>query len=259
MKYIRKAIALVLVAVFIAAVAIGLSVIFAVRNINVFCSDYQISSGDGSRSAEFASSGEKIEVSLSEFEGKAIAGVKEKEISSIVNASGYAEYVSWEVIYPCTINVTVRERLEMFAVPSADGRTFTILDKDCSAMTVKSSNINNLDGSPNVLVSVPEEDYPLVSSLAALFGEKFLSVRAFAESISVQHGTVEEDSLLIKLRCGLTMEIRDYKNNAEEKAKALCSAFENMADYLKLGGTMYCVSTDSGALRVVLPDGSVVA
>ena len=34
MKYIRKAIALVLVAVFIAAVAIGLSVIFAVRNIN---------------------------------------------------------------------------------------------------------------------------------------------------------------------------------------------------------------------------------
>ena len=36
MKYIRKAIALVLVAVFIAAVAIGLRVIFAVRNINVF-------------------------------------------------------------------------------------------------------------------------------------------------------------------------------------------------------------------------------
>ena len=96
-------------------------------------------------------------------------------------------------------------------------------------------------------------------ALAALFGEKFLSVRAFAESISVQYGTVEEDSLLIKLRCGLTMEIRDYKNNAEEKAKALCSAFENMADYLKLGGTMYCVSTDSGALRVVLPDGRVVA
>ena len=35
MKYIRKAIALVLIAVFIAAVAIGLSVIFAVRNVNV--------------------------------------------------------------------------------------------------------------------------------------------------------------------------------------------------------------------------------
>ncbi len=259
MKYIRKAIVLVLAAVFIAAVAIGLSVIFAVRNINVFSAGYQSSAQNGGSSKEFSAAVEKIQSSLSSFEGKAIAGVKEADISSAVNSSGYAEYVSWEVIYPCTINVTVRERLEVFSVPSEDGKTFTVLDKDCKPMAVKATNSNNLDGSPNVLVTVPEEDYPLVSSLADMFGEKFLSVRAFAESIGIQRGTVEEDSLFIRLRCGLTMEIRDYKNNAEAKAEALVSAFENMADYLKLGGTMYCISTESGALRVVLPDGSVVA
>ena len=51
MKYIRKAIVIILAAVFIAAVAIGLSVIFAVRNINVFRIDYQ--TGDSSPSEEF--------------------------------------------------------------------------------------------------------------------------------------------------------------------------------------------------------------
>lgn len=40
MKYIRKAIALILAAVFIAALAIGLSVIFAVRNVNIFRISY---------------------------------------------------------------------------------------------------------------------------------------------------------------------------------------------------------------------------
>ena len=65
------------------------------------------------------------------------------------------------------------------------------------------------------------------------------------------------ESLLIKLRCGVTMEIREYKERAEEKAERLFSAFDSMADYLKLGGTMYCMDTESGALRVVLPDGTV--
>ena len=52
MKYIRKAIIIVLVAVFVAAAAIGLSVIFAVRNVNVFTVAYD---RGGSVSSEFAS------------------------------------------------------------------------------------------------------------------------------------------------------------------------------------------------------------
>ena len=257
MKYIRKAIVLVLAAVFIAAVAIGLSVIFAVRNINVFSAGYQSSAQNGGSSKEFSAAVEKIQSSLSSFEGKAIAGVKEADISFAVNSSGYAEYVSWEVIYPCTINVTVRERLEVFSVPSEDGKTFTVLDKDCKPMAVKATNSNNLDGSPNVLVTVPEEDYPLVSSLADMFGEKFLSVRAFAESFTVTSDPIEGQSLVIKLRCGVSMEIREYSSKAEEKAAALFKAFTGMPDYLKLGGNMYCLETDGGELRVVLPDGSV--
>ena len=107
MKYIRKAIALVLVAVFIAAVAIGLSVIFAVRNINVFTVDYT-ASGDSDGTDEFADTVSGIRESLSQFEGRTIVTVNEEDISAIVAESGYAEFVSAERVYPCTINVTVK-------------------------------------------------------------------------------------------------------------------------------------------------------
>ena len=259
MKYIRKAIVLILAAVFIAAVAIGLSVIFAVRNINVFRIDYQ--RADGAPSEEFERALSSVQYSLSEFEGKAIAGVDEEDIAEAVNASGYAEFVSCEKIYPCTINVTVRERVEIFAVPSEDGLTWSVLDRDCRFISSKRSNANNLDGSPNVLLeNIPEEDYQTVAGLAELFEEKFSSVRAFAESITMVPAAlqVETDSLCIKLRCGLTLEIRDYKNSPLEKAEALCTAFESMPDYLKLSGSMYCMASAGGALRGVLPDGSVV-
>lgn len=259
MKYIRKAIVIILAAVFIAAVAIGLSVIFAVRNINVFRIDYQ--TGDSSPSEEFTGALSRIELSLSEFRGKAIAGVDEQDIAEAVNASGYAEYVSCEKIYPCTINVTVRERVEVFSVLSEDGRSYSVLDGDCNYIASKSSNENNLDGSPNVLLqSVPQEDYGIVASLAATLESEFSSVRAFAESITVVPAAIEaeEDALCIKLRCGLTLEIRDYRNGCEEKAKALIGAFKEMPDYLKLSGSMYCMASGTGALKVVLPDGSVV-
>lgn len=257
MKYIRKAIALVLVAVFIAAVAIGLSVIFAVRNINVFTVDYT-ASGDSDGTDEFADTVSGIRESLSQFEGRTIVTVNEEDISAIVAESGYAEFVSAERVYPCTINVTVKERLEVFAVPADDSSGYVILDGNCNEMVTKAENVNNLDGSPNVLLDVPQDDYALVADILSSFGEKFSSVRAFAESVTAVNDSILGELLRIKLRCGVTMEIREYKVHTEEKAQALFNAFDLTPDYLKLDGYMYCMETDSGAFRVILPDGSII-
>ncbi len=255
MKYIRKAIVVILAAVFIAAVAIGLSVIFAVRNINVFTIAY---TDGGAVSAQFSSAVSSLEDALSSYKGRTINAVDEEKVRRAVEESDYAEFVSYEKIYPCTINVTVRERLEVFAVAEEDG--YTILDGNCSVITQKSANVNNLDGSPNVLLTdVTAEDYPIVTEIADLLKEKFSSVRAFAESIGIDRASVsvERDSLSIKLRCGLTMVITDYKTSAADKAEALCNAFLKMPDHLKLSGSMRCVAAADGSLSVVLPDGSV--
>ena len=254
MKYIRKAIIIVLVAVFVAAAAIGLSVIFAVRNVNVFAVAYD---RGGSVSAEFASAVEKIEADLSSLRGRIMSGINEDTVAGLID-EGYAEFVSYEEVLPCTVNVTVRERVEVFAVSSEEGG-YEILDGGLKRMAVKPFNVNNLDGSPNVLLeNVPEDSYPLVAQIAELINEKFSSVRAFAESISVVPSELSGrgDSLNIKLRCGLTMEIREYASSAAEKAEALFEAFGGMSDTLKLGGTMYCLASEDGAMRVVLPDGT---
>lgn len=257
MKYVRKAIALILAAVFIAALAIGLSVIFAVRNVNVFRISYA-SGEEQTVSSEFENAVTQIESRLSSLEGRAIIAVGEDDISSAVAESGYAEFVSYEKIYPCTINITVRERLEVFAVPAEDGSGYNLLDKNCSLITFSATNSNNLDDSPNVLIDgVPQADYPIVAAIADEMCARFSSVRAFAESFTVTSDPIEGQSLVIKLRCGVSMEIREYSSKAEEKAAALFEAFTGMPDYLKLGGNMYCLETDGGELRVVLPDGSV--
>lgn len=260
MKYIRKAIALVLAAVFIAAVAIGLSVVFAVRNINVFTIDYgAVADGDGVD--EFAGSVARIKEGLAGFEGKTIATVNESDVKEIVGTEGYAEYVSLEKIYPCTINVTVKERLEVFAVPAADdgGQGYNVLDVDLVPIAFKAENVNNLDGSPNVLLEgVAEADYGIVGSVCRAFGEKFSSVRSFAESVTVVNDKILGELLRIKLRCGVTMEVRDFRVRTDEKAEALFNAFDLTPDYLKLGGVMYCMETQSGAIRVILPDDTVV-
>lgn len=99
MKYIRKAIALILAAVFIAALAIGLSVIFAVRNVNVFRISYA-SGEEQTVSSEFENAVTQIESRLSSLEGRAIIAVGEDDISSAVAESGYAEFVSYEKFIP---------------------------------------------------------------------------------------------------------------------------------------------------------------
>ena len=252
MKYIRKAIVLILVAVFIAAIAVGLSVVFAVRNINIIRVAYSVGGAEGG-SEEFSSAVSSIEDGLSQYKGKTIVTVGEDDIAAVVAGSGYAELVSVEKIYPCTINVTVRERVEMFAVRLEDGSGYNMLDAACKPVATSPENANNADGSPNVLLEgVPAEDYSSVTGIAKLFEERFSSVRAFAESISVVSGAVGGDVMSIKLRCGLTMELRDYKSRTLEKAEALCDAFSRIDDSLKLGGTMYCVQTVSGNLSVAI-------
>ena len=66
MKYIRKAIVLILVAVFIAAIAVGLSVVFAVRNINIIRVAYSVGGAEGG-SEEFSSAVSSIEDGLWQY------------------------------------------------------------------------------------------------------------------------------------------------------------------------------------------------
>ncbi len=260
MKYIRKGIALILIVVFIAAVAVGLGVIFAVRNVNICAISYTTEEGGGSD--EFTQAVASITDALSSLKGKSMIGIDDDDVASAVGESGYVELVSVEKVYPCTLNITIKERFEVYAVASEDSSLYSVYDASFSYITSKSSNVNNLDGAANVLVSdIAEEDYEYVMLVAGVLEENLASLRVIAEEFScyVYSGSssdADTDVLTVTMRCGLTLELYAYRENTVEKAEFLCEVFTELDEDLKLGGTMKCMSSLSGDLVVIKPDNS---
>ena len=260
MKYIRKGIALILIVVFIAAVAIGLGVIFAVRNVNVCAVGYSYE--DGQSSDEFTMAVASISNSLSSLKGKSMIGVDEDDVVAIVEENGYAEFVSVEKVYPCTLNVTVKEKLEVYAVYDQDSASYSVYDGSFSYITSKSTNVNNLDGAPNVLISaIAEEDYEYVALVAEVIEENLSTLRVVAEEFSWYEydGSTSDESkdvLTVTLRCGLTLELFNYRENTVAKVERLCDVFSELEEDLKLGGTLTCRQSSSGEFVVIKPDNS---
>lgn len=261
MKYIRKGIALILIVVFIAAVAIGLGVIFAVRNVNICTVGY--SSEDGESSEEFSGAVASITSSLSSLKGKSMLGVDEDDVISVVEDSGYAGFVSVEKVYPCTINVTVKEKFELYAVQvqGEDGMYYNVYDSDFSYIAAKSSNVNNLDGAPNVLISgISGSDYGYVATVSEVIEENIAPLRVIAERFSTELATGGSSSvtevLTVELRCGLTLELYDYRVNTAEKAVRICEVFAELDEESIVGGTLTCRQSSDGELVVIKPDNS---
>ena len=260
MKYVRKGITLILVVVFIAAVAIGLGVVFAVRNVNVCAVGY--SAEEGETSEEFSDAVASISSSLSSLKGRSMLGVDEDDVLSVVEASGYAEFVSVEKVYPCTLNVTVKEKLEVYAVYDEESASYSVYDGSFSYITSKSSNVNNLDGAPNILVSgIGEDDYEYVAAVSEVLAENFSSLRVIVEGYSCYEysGSTSDagaDVLTVTLRSGLILELFDYRENTAEKAGRLCEVFAGLDEELKLGGTLSCRQSSDGGLVVIKPDNS---
>ncbi len=254
MKYIRNAIAILLTVIFVAALAVGLSMIFAVRNINVLRLSYVTDDSTGSN--EFSRAADGIEETLSSLKGGSIFFIEESDITEAFEGYGYAGYISFEKIYPSTVNVTIKEKLEVFTIMSEEG-LWDVYDIDMNYISTKDSNVNNIDGAPNVLVSISDAtqaDYEAVASAASVISsyEGLSAIRSFVESISVTVNEAEEswNTLDIALRCGLTMSIMGYTEYTAEKAEALLDEFLKLEDYQKLSGTLTCIRSVTGSYIV---------
>ncbi|MDE6868116.1 MAG: hypothetical protein K2J83_03105, partial [Clostridia bacterium] len=167
MKFLRKIIALVIGVAFVAAIVISIGLIFAVKNVNVTVLSY---SEDGSGNYADAKS------SLSSVKGESILFIGTKELDKAIEGCNYS-LVSYEKIYPCTVNVTVKERLETFAV--SVGGQYSFYDADGVYLRKDVENVNSIDGSPNVEVTgVAIEEMGEVAKIAADFKVKFKALRS---------------------------------------------------------------------------------
>ncbi|MDE6597259.1 MAG: hypothetical protein K2K60_01295 [Clostridia bacterium] len=234
MKYLRKIVALVIGVVFFAALVIGIGMIYAVKNINVTMVTYA-----DDCSASYA----EAKKSLSKFKGESILFVSTSDVAKAVADSNYT-VASCKKKYPCTLNITLKERLETFAVASGEEeyRIYNMYDNDGKYLRGIETNANINDGSPNLILNkVSAEKIPEVAAIAGSFKEIFGSLRSLVSSINLDVNSQIDDyteKLFFNLHSGLVIEMDDYTDSPYEKLQAAFPKFAKLTDREKLGGTL---------------------
>lgn len=225
MKYVRKVTALVLAIIFCTAIVIGIGVIFSVKNVNVEFVDY---------SGEYTEEYERTKENMNKLKGSGLLFLSEWDVKSKLSGGDVITIESYERIYPCTVNVKVKERVECFTVRIADG--VSVYDEDGvfmhSVRTESGEYLNPLDNSPDIAVGaadgkLSDDDYVCVASLCRGVKNSFGALRKIVESVTV-YGSLNTAN--IKLRSGISIAVSDWKNNAGNKIKTVFEEYKNLSD-----------------------------
>ena len=245
MKYLRKMVALFIGIAFFAALIICVGRIFAVKNINVNLITYE------SEEASLESYN-KAKEALSKYKGESIMFLSESDVAKTVAGSNYV-VTSCEKKFPCTINVTLKERLEIFAV--SVGGLYSMYDNDGEFLRTDFENANDLDNTPNVEVTgIATEQMGTVAKIAEIFKSNFGGLRSIVKSINLDARPEIEgysDKLIFNLRCGLVIQLDDYSQEFEDKISAAYRKFCTLSDKQKLGGRIrgYRVGGENGFIN----------
>lgn len=230
MKYIRKIGSLLICIILFAAIVISLGVIFSIKNVNVTMITY---------ADDYSESYVKAKNTLNGFKGESLVLLREDSVIEAVSDSNY-EVVSCEKKFPCTLNVTIKERLETFAV--FVGGNYSIYDSEGKFLRTGYENENINDGLPNVeLLGVPVENITEIAQIAAMFKDKFKALRSMVVSINLLVNPDIEgytEKLCFNLRCGIKIQLDNYTEYTEEKISAVYEEFCNLTDREKLSGTL---------------------
>ena len=234
MKYLRKIIALVIAVVFLAALVISLGLIFSVRNVNVTIISY---------ADDYDEAYKQAKQSLDGIKGESLVFLDESSVIKAVEGSNYS-VEAIEKKFPCTVNVTIKERVETFSLFA--GGLYYMYDSDGVYLNDSANleNINSVDGSPNVeLKGVFEEQIKHIAGIALLFKQEFKSLRSIVASIELKTNPGVEgyiEKLFFNIRSGVRIEIYDYNESTDTKIKVAYSAYCTLSDRQKLSGTIRC-------------------
>lgn len=243
MKYLRKMFVLVIGIIFVVALVICVGRIFAVKNINVNLLTYE---------DDCAESYNKAKESLRKYKGESLLFLDEDDIVKSISGSNYV-VTSCEKKFPCTLTVTLKERLEVFAV--SVGGIYSMYDNDGVYLRSDTVNANDIDDSENVLLNgIAVEKFPEIAVIAATFKENFGGLRSIVKSIDLDsRPNIENytDKLVFNLRCGLTIQLDDYTKDCDEKISAAFKKFCTLTDRQKLSGTVrgYKIGDENGIIN----------
>lgn len=243
---------LLIAVIFLVSLIIGFGVIFALKNVNVTLESYSFCEWEEMPQAQKA----KAEAAVNEykqvlgkFRGTMMPFLADEEIAACFDGADY-EYVGCEKVLPCTLNVTIRERREVFVV--ADGAEYNAYDMEGDFLHRNSNYLNRIDGAPNILLpeGTTEQQIKQIAAVSEVFAEKFSALRTVVSSISLQ--TTDTVNVEFNLRCGIVVRLVDYQVKTEEKMQAAYEVFSSLTGEEKLSGTIRAnVLGDSGTVSAV--------
>lgn len=245
MQHVRKIVLIFSIVIFIVAAALCAGMIFAVRNINVTLLSYTYQTDEEGAKAEISELKEKV---LEKYRGKLISSVGEEGITETL---GDGEYVleSFRKVYPCTVEITVKERRELYAEAYL-GVGYRIYDEEGKYLKTAEENINAVDGAPDVLIEgfSDSDDIKAIAGVGKIFSAKFGALRSVTEKIILEkaQSSIERDKAVFVLRCGVSIEIRDFRNMTAGKIDAAYRCYEKLSGERKLQGRIYCTVTSEG-------------
>ncbi len=250
MKYVRKILAVLIVFIMLAALAIGIGVIYSVKNVNVTLLSYSYAIKDGDGEEVIAQKKAAAEEIIANCK-RTVLGKYKGSIMSFVNGSAVAELtgggdymlVECEKVYPCTLNLTLKERRETFI--ASDGDRYRLYDETGKYLkTVKSDFwqeiINPIDGAPNIYVkgNVTDRDVVKVAKISRYFSENFGNLlRSIVASIDYISDKNQENAVF-EMRSGLTVEIVDFTSDGELKIKKAAEVFASLSGESLLKGNI---------------------
>lgn len=242
MKYLRKIVWLVIAVVFLASVIIGVGVIFSVKNVNVTLNSYTYSAWDEMTDDEGSQARAEIEnirsIVIKKYGGKLISYVDNDELAASLSDTVYI-LEKCEKMYPSTLNITVKERREVFYVMDEAG-TFSTYDNLGVLMRsgVKAEDaVNNIDKADNVLITGAStvEQIKNVANVTSIFTDKFSALRSIVKEINLQE---RQGNLIFRLHCGITVQVVSYAELTEAKIQAAYNEFATLNGEKKLNGTI---------------------
>lgn len=244
MKYLRKIIFTIIAVAFIASLVIGIGVVFAVRNVNISLNCYSYEEGDPQANTEIAAYKEKI---LQKVRGTVIYFVSDGDIAGVIDGDYSLESV--QKVYPCTLNVTLKERKETFSVALPDGR-YALYDENGVLLDDSAFERNDFDVALELRSG---ESVEKAAGVCSVFKSKFSAFRSMVKSVVLENAAFESmmytNAVTFNLRCGVSIEIRDYDKSFTDKITAVYNYFEGLSSDKKTSGKIVCSPTGSGELN----------
>ncbi len=246
--YIRKITSFILTVLFCIAVIIGVGVILSVRNVNVEYIYYSERADE-----EF---GEALE-NLNDLKGESLYLLGDDDVLACIGDGQQITVESYEKVFPCTLNVVLKERVEQYAVAVASSGGYDIYDSEGVYMCTRPENINPADDSPDVLLNVESDIFSVAVEICGYFKSYFGSVRNLIESVEAESDPITgTDIMTLNLYSGIKIIIVDYMESSEQKIAAAQGVYGGLSDGEKLRGSIYVVGNggaQSGAYAVYQP------